>query len=115
MPIYNVKVQTKGPDGQTTEVKLARPFSDWVNAQGFFVAQPFQSMLATSVPAIGKYDVKNSNTSSLENSNLSPEALTASWADLTNEASTGSSATTAQTSTVPSATAAKKRSRSRKA
>ncbi|KAI6365170.1 hypothetical protein MCOR25_005464 [Pyricularia grisea] len=42
--------------GQTIEV--ARPFSEWFDSVGHFIAAPFQTMLATSVPAIAKVDSK---------------------------------------------------------
>lgn len=59
MPIYNVKV-TVTPKGskkaQTIEVE--RSFTGWFDVQGHFVALPFQTLLATSVPAIGQVDPK---------------------------------------------------------
>ena len=35
-------------------IKISRPFSEWFDASGCFIAAPFQQMLAGSVPVIGK-------------------------------------------------------------
>ncbi len=37
---------------------MSRAFADWFDTAGNFVVPPFQAMLATSIPLIGKIDVK---------------------------------------------------------
>ncbi|TLS28128.1 hypothetical protein PpBr36_00135 [Pyricularia pennisetigena] len=58
-PTYRltITIVPKGSSkGQTIEV--ARPFAEWFDSVGHFIAAPFQTMLATSVPAIAKVDSK---------------------------------------------------------
>ncbi|CAM1503031.1 Fc.00g078070.m01.CDS01 [Cosmosporella sp. VM-42] len=57
VPIYNLTVTVT--DGSSTKsIKLAKSFTEWFDETGQFVAVPFQQILATSVPAIGKRDPK---------------------------------------------------------
>lgn len=51
------------PKRSTAAVKpqtyaLAKEFAGWFDEVGFFVAAPFQEMLASAVPLIGKQDPK---------------------------------------------------------
>ncbi|KFY63696.1 hypothetical protein V497_01933, partial [Pseudogymnoascus sp. VKM F-4516 (FW-969)] len=39
-----------------TTTTLSRPFADWFDSAGHFVALPFQQMLAGAAPVIGKAD-----------------------------------------------------------
>ena len=39
-------------------LKIAAPFTRWFDADGFFVATPFQQWLATEIPPIGEADSK---------------------------------------------------------
>lgn len=58
-PVYHVDITVTArgaPKPQT--ISIARPFSEWFDSAGTFVAAPFQTMLATAVPAIGKADPK---------------------------------------------------------
>lgn len=65
VPIYNVKI-TVTPKGsgsspkkaQSQTIELDRSFTGWFDVQGHFIALPFQTMLATAVPAIGRADPK---------------------------------------------------------
>jgi signal peptidase complex subunit 2 len=59
MPIYNVTVTTwtKG-EKKPKKVSLKKPFTGWFDKAGNFVPEPFQQMLATGVPFIGKVDPK---------------------------------------------------------
>ncbi|KAK4460806.1 putative signal peptidase complex subunit SPC2 [Cladorrhinum samala] len=61
-PVYHVTVEVedlKSKGGKKRDVlTISRPFADWFDAAGRFVAQPFQTALATGVPAIGEVDVK---------------------------------------------------------
>ena len=59
VPIYNVTIAiTPRRSAKVQTIKLSRPFSDWFDGAGKFVAAPFQTMLATSVPTIGQLDSK---------------------------------------------------------
>ena len=40
-------------------MELSAPFTRWFDADGCFVAKPFQQWLATEVPVIGDADPKN--------------------------------------------------------
>ncbi|CAK7270285.1 hypothetical protein SEPCBS57363_004026 [Sporothrix epigloea] len=60
-PIYNVEITITSPNAKTApqKVALSRPFSEWFDSAGTFVAAPFQTMFATAVPAIGQADPKH--------------------------------------------------------
>ncbi|RYP56920.1 hypothetical protein DL769_009827 [Monosporascus sp. CRB-8-3] len=67
VPVYNIKItltppaskeKGKGSKEEKKTIELSRPFTEWFDVQGHFVAPPFQTMLATSVPVIGKADPK---------------------------------------------------------
>lgn len=101
IPIYNLDISIQpGPgsaSSKTQTITLARSFTEWFDAVGHFVAPPFQTMLASSVPAIGKFDAKRAGGSAQASTNgvdYSAEDLDAMLA-ATNEDSakaTGSSA-----------------------
>ncbi|KAK3372550.1 microsomal signal peptidase 25 kDa subunit-domain-containing protein [Podospora didyma] len=59
-PQYHVTVQVtpKGGNGSSKKLEISRPFAEWFDGTGAFVAAPFQSMLASAVPVIGKLDPK---------------------------------------------------------
>ncbi|KAK3990274.1 microsomal signal peptidase 25 kDa subunit-domain-containing protein [Cladorrhinum sp. PSN332] len=63
-PVYRVVVEVtsnkkgKGKNTKKEVLKIEREFREWFDAAGRFVAAPFQSVLATGVPAIGEVDVK---------------------------------------------------------
>ncbi|RDA83436.1 hypothetical protein CP532_4425 [Ophiocordyceps camponoti-leonardi (nom. inval.)] len=61
-PTYRLKITTKvpGKDAQVTD--LAAPFASFFDETGRFVAKPFQELLASSVPLIGKLDPKRAAT-----------------------------------------------------
>ena len=59
VPIYNVTISITPKDSAKTDtITLSRPFSEWFDAAGQFVAAPFQTILASSVPVIGRLDPK---------------------------------------------------------
>ena len=72
VPMYEVHVQMTTTDGKKIDTTFSRPFSEWFNAQGVFVAQPFQQMFAEYAMVIGKYDTKNFTTDSHKLANMSP-------------------------------------------
>ncbi|KAJ4151499.1 hypothetical protein LMH87_012192 [Akanthomyces muscarius] len=62
VPIYNLGItvspkRTTATDRPQTYT-LAKEFAGWFDEVGFFVAAPFQEMLASAVPLIGKQDPK---------------------------------------------------------
>ncbi|CAK7235213.1 hypothetical protein SEUCBS140593_009207 [Sporothrix eucalyptigena] len=59
-PVYNVEITVTSPSSKNAPktITLSRPFSEWFNSAGVFVAAPFQTLFATAVPAIGKADPK---------------------------------------------------------
>lgn len=58
VPIYNVKITITPKKGDAQTIRLKRPFTEWFDAQGHFIARPFQTILASTVPAIAKADPK---------------------------------------------------------
>ncbi|KAH9887782.1 microsomal signal peptidase 25 kDa subunit-domain-containing protein [Xylariomycetidae sp. FL2044] len=67
VPIYNVQIALRPKSGkpqQTKTIELSKPFTAWFDAQGRFVAAPFQTLFATTVPAIGRADPKRVTSSS---------------------------------------------------
>ncbi|OAA71321.1 Signal peptidase complex subunit 2 [Cordyceps fumosorosea ARSEF 2679] len=61
VPIYNLDITVRpkrAADGKPQKYTLAREFAGWFDEVGFFVAAPFQEMLASAVPLIGKQDPK---------------------------------------------------------
>ena len=59
MPRYNLVVKTTAKDGQAREQRIERPFMEWFDGAGHFVARPFQQMFASNVEVIGMVDTKN--------------------------------------------------------
>ncbi|KAI1166576.1 microsomal signal peptidase 25 kDa subunit-domain-containing protein [Nemania serpens] len=58
-PTYYIVVDiTPKSGGGSRKIELARSFTDWFDVQGHFVALPFQTILATTVPLIAKADPK---------------------------------------------------------
>lgn len=66
VPIYNlvITVTSKSASSKPQTINIARSFTEWFDAAGHFVASPFQNMLASSVPAIGRSDSKRLQKSS---------------------------------------------------
>ncbi|KAI1386917.1 SPC25-domain-containing protein [Hypoxylon trugodes] len=59
IPIYNIKITiTPKSTNKPETIELARPFTEWFDVQGHFIARPFQTILATAVPLIAKADPK---------------------------------------------------------
>lgn len=75
MPIYNLTI-TVTDSGSTKTIKLAKSFTQWFDETGRFVVAPFQQMLASSVPTIGKRDPKRVAVSQ-ELLDASPDVLDA--------------------------------------
>lgn len=61
VPIYNLTITIAPKTGSPTTINLSRSFTEWFDAAGRFVATPFQTMLASTVPVIGSLDPKRAN------------------------------------------------------
>ncbi|KAF7564075.1 hypothetical protein G7046_g77 [Stylonectria norvegica] len=105
VPVYNLSITVTSAGSKPKTVKVARSFTQWFDEMGQFVTIPFQEMLATSVPLIGKRDPKRI-TVSQELLDANPDVLDAILA--------ANSATAAGSSTAAEA-ASKKGSRKRNA
>ena len=61
-PTYYLTVTTSSSTSSSPSSRQIKcPFTAWFTADGYFVAQPFQQWLASSIPAIGEADVKNAS------------------------------------------------------
>ncbi|KAJ2957106.1 hypothetical protein NQ176_g11272 [Zarea fungicola] len=61
VPIYNLHINVQSKKGShKAEQKhdISAPFSEWFDEVGYFVATPFQELLASHVAVIGKQDPK---------------------------------------------------------
>ncbi|KAK1508186.1 microsomal signal peptidase 25 kDa subunit [Colletotrichum costaricense] len=58
VPTYNMKITLTSKNGGNKVINLSQPFNQWFDSQGRFVAVPFQEILATNIPAVGKLDPK---------------------------------------------------------
>ncbi|ORY62241.1 microsomal signal peptidase 25 kDa subunit-domain-containing protein [Pseudomassariella vexata] len=58
VPIYNVKITVKSKAGKQSTIDIAKSFTEWFDSAGHFIAPPFQTVLASSVPMIAKADPK---------------------------------------------------------
>ncbi|MCJ1265200.1 hypothetical protein MMC22_005075 [Lobaria immixta] len=61
-PVYNLTVRHANTSGSRTSwstSQISAPFTRWFDADGHFVAKPFQQWLATEVPIIGQADPQN--------------------------------------------------------
>lgn len=63
VPVYNLTVTLTPKSGSPVTITISRPFNQWFDAKGHFIAVPFQEMLASSVPAIGKLDARRAKPS----------------------------------------------------
>lgn len=57
--MYHITVTTTDSTGRETIRQLSSPFTRWFDADGFFIAKPFQQWLAAEIPWIGQVDRKN--------------------------------------------------------
>ncbi|KAI0889468.1 microsomal signal peptidase 25 kDa subunit-domain-containing protein [Annulohypoxylon maeteangense] len=97
IPTYNLKITSTPKKGTPTTIELARSFTEWFDSQGHFIARPFQTMFATSVPLIAKADPKRAqaaaSATTADFSNLDADVLDAIAAS--QAASTGAEDSTA--------------------
>ncbi|KAE9583095.1 Signal peptidase complex subunit SPC2 [Colletotrichum fructicola] len=80
VPIYNMKITITPKNGASKTLELAKPFNQWFDSQGHFVASPFQEILATNIPTIGKLDPKRVQSTS---QTYSADVLDALYAEST--------------------------------
>lgn len=66
VPIYNLAITITPKAGSATTINLSRSFTEWFDAAGRFVATPFQTMLASTVPVIGKLDPTRASVQAAE-------------------------------------------------
>jgi hypothetical protein len=72
---------------------VAKPFTSFFDESGYFVAIPFQEILATAVPLVGKLDPKRIKPESQDMLNANPELLDAILAaNSTSASATGAEA-----------------------
>ncbi|KXH63258.1 microsomal signal peptidase 25 kDa subunit [Colletotrichum nymphaeae SA-01] len=90
VPTYNMKITLTSKKGEKKVINLSQPFNQWFDSQGRFVAVPFQEVLATNIPAVGKLDPKRITSAS---QGYSTDVLDALYAEST---ATGSGAEAAK-------------------
>ncbi|OTB06555.1 hypothetical protein M426DRAFT_318951 [Hypoxylon sp. CI-4A] len=72
VPIYNVKITVTPKKGAPQTIELAKSFTEWFDVQGHFIARPFQTVLATSVPLIAKVDPKRAQAAAATATTAAP-------------------------------------------
>lgn len=66
--MYTIRVTTtQKPTGLKSTFDIKAPFTTWFTSDGYFVAQPFQQWLASSVQMIGDADPKNAKRDERDN------------------------------------------------
>ncbi|KAM7190284.1 signal peptidase complex subunit SPC2 [Naviculisporaceae sp. PSN 640] len=59
VPEYHLKIDVVPKNGRKKErLVVIRSFTEWFDAAGHFVVAPFQTVLASSIPVVGKADPK---------------------------------------------------------
>lgn len=71
-PTYYIAVTAPA---STKALELSCPFTTWFTADGYFVAQPFQQWLASSIDVVAEADQKNSVKSEKEDAFVSQQEL----------------------------------------
>lgn len=57
--MYNLTVRHSTLQGDWKTIDLSAPFTRWFDADGYFVAKPFQQWLSSKIPIIGQADPQN--------------------------------------------------------
>ncbi|KEY70024.1 hypothetical protein S7711_04039 [Stachybotrys chartarum IBT 7711] len=76
-PTYRLSIQIVPKSGESQTLELAKPFNQWFDETGLFVAVPFQEVLASGVPVIGKHDPRRVKAESQALYDANPELLDA--------------------------------------
>ncbi|KAL2019496.1 hypothetical protein VTK56DRAFT_9612 [Thermocarpiscus australiensis] len=119
VPTYHVTVEIfssssgKEKKEKKETLEISRSFTEWFDAAGHFVAAPFQSMLASSVPVIGRLDPKRVVAPPGEAA--ASAAYTPEMLDALAEANASVVGSAAEAATCAEGAAAKKGGRRRKA
>jgi len=112
VPEYNVTVEVIGKGGKKSKtLEITKPFTEWFDAAGHFVVTPFQSVLATGIPAIGKADPKRVANKEVE----AAPAYTTEMLDALTKSSVSAAGSGAETASGAEPKSAKKGERRRKA
>ncbi|KAL1879121.1 hypothetical protein VTK73DRAFT_7240 [Phialemonium thermophilum] len=76
VPQYHISitVQPKPLSKAPQTIEITRPFAEWFDAAGHFLAPPFQTILATAIPVVGKLDPKRAATAVASTPASSPSA-----------------------------------------
>lgn len=73
-PVYQVTVTVTGKaKGSKSVTSIERPFSEWFDSAGNFVALPFQKMFAVNVPVIAAADPKRAAPAVVEEVQALPQ------------------------------------------
>ncbi|KAH0495845.1 hypothetical protein TgHK011_009373 [Trichoderma gracile] len=76
-PTYRLSITVTDKSAKSRIIEIAKPFASFFDESGYFVAAPFQQILATAVPIVGKLDPKRIESESQDMLNASPEILDA--------------------------------------
>jgi hypothetical protein len=87
-PTYRLSITVTDKSAKSHIIEVAKPFASFFDESGYFVAVPFQQILATAVPVIGKVDPRRIKSESQDMLNANPELLDAILA-ANNGAATG--------------------------
>lgn len=78
-----IDIEPKKGGGKKESLVLIRSFTDWFDAAGHFVVAPFQTVLASSIPVVGKADPKRANAAKQGDVDAAPPpAYTAEMLDV---------------------------------
>ncbi|RFU76178.1 microsomal signal peptidase subunit [Trichoderma arundinaceum] len=76
-PTYRLTITVTDKSSKSRMIEVAKPFASFFDESGYFVAAPFQQILATAVPVVGKLDPKRIKSESQDMLNANPELLDA--------------------------------------
>ncbi|KAK4061951.1 hypothetical protein H0G86_007553 [Trichoderma simmonsii] len=76
-PTYRLSITVTDKSSKSRIIEVAKPFASFFDESGYFVAAPFQQILATAVPVVGKADPKRIKSESQDMLNANPELLDA--------------------------------------
>ncbi|KAM0515842.1 hypothetical protein ACHAPE_005921 [Trichoderma viride] len=76
-PTYRLSITVTDKSAKSHIIEVAKPFASFFDESGYFVAVPFQQILATAVPVIGKVDPRRIKSESQDMLNANPELLDA--------------------------------------
>lgn len=76
-PTYRLSITITDKSAKSRIIEVAKPFASFFDESGYFVAAPFQQILATAVPVVGKLDPKRIKSESQDMLNANPELLDA--------------------------------------